>query len=46
MEENFKVKANNTIVSRNKRFFYSNMLFENFTLLQLDINIFQNGKVR
>ena len=45
MEENFKVKANNTIVSRNKRFYYSNMLFENFTLLQLDINILKNSKL-
>ncbi|WP_419678483.1 hypothetical protein ACN2EN_05660 [Aliarcobacter lanthieri] len=44
MEENFKVKAN-TIVSRNKRFYYSNMLFENFTLLQLDINILKNSKL-
>ncbi|MCT7506491.1 hypothetical protein N5T62_10415 [Aliarcobacter cryaerophilus] len=44
MEENFKVKAN-TIVSRNKRFYYSNMFFENFTLLQFDINILKNSNL-
>ena len=42
MEENYKVKVN-AVIDRNKRFYYNNMVFENFKLIQFDINILKNS---
>jgi hypothetical protein len=44
MEENYKVKVN-AVIDRNKRFYYNNMVFENFKLIQFDINILKNSNL-
>ena len=44
IEEKLKVEPN-IVVSNKKRFYYSNMGFENFTLLQFDINILKNANL-
>ena len=44
MEENYKLEAN-AVVSSNKRFYYNNMVFESFRLIQFDINILKNSNL-
>ena len=44
VEENYKIEAN-AVVSRNKRFYYNNMVFESFRLIQFDINILKNSNL-